>query len=58
MLQNHFVLMLLYAAFVAVIGGVLVKETRPGLLRAAGAIFGGLVGSAFVASWLLYFLPL
>ena len=58
MMQSHLVLMVLYAALVAVAGGVLLKDTRPAQVRAAGAIFGGLVGAAILAGWLLYVLPL
>jgi uncharacterized protein (DUF697 family) len=58
MAQSHLFLMGLYAALVAVAGGVLLKDTRREQVRAAGAIFGGLVGAAVLAGWLLYALPL
>lgn len=58
MFQNHFLLMVVYAAFVGLVGGVLLKDRRSEQLRAGGSIFGGLVGAAVIAGWLLYVLPL
>jgi preprotein translocase subunit SecG len=58
MFQNHLLLMVVYAAFVAVVGGVLLKDRRSEQLRTGGGIFGGLVGAAVIAGWLLYVLPL
>lgn len=58
MLHSHLVLMVLYAAFVAVVGGVLLKDVRREQVRTAGVIFGSLVGAAVVAGWLLYVFPL
>jgi hypothetical protein len=58
MAHSHLLVMMAYAACVAVVGGVLVKDTWMEQIRAAGAIFGGLVGSALVAGWLLYVFPL
>lgn len=58
MLRSHLVLMLVYAACVGIVGGVLLKDTPADQARTAGAIFGGLVGAAVVAGWLLYLLPL
>lgn len=57
MFQSHLVLMIVYAACVGVVGGVLLKDTVREQARAAGAIFASLVGAAVVAGWLLYFLP-
>jgi uncharacterized protein (DUF697 family) len=50
--------MVLYAAFVAVVGGMLLKDARREQVRAGGVIFGSLVGAAVVAGWLLYVFPL
>jgi hypothetical protein len=58
MAHAHLFLMVLYAACVAVVGGVLLKDARMEQIRSAGVIFGGLVGSAIVAGWLLYVFPL
>lgn len=58
MLQSHLFLMVLYAAFVAVVGGALLKDSRREQVRAGGVIFGSLVGAAIVAGWLLYVFPL
>lgn len=58
MFQSHLFLMVLYAACVGLVGGVLLKDDRRGQLRAAASIFGGLVGSAILAGWVLYLFPL
>lgn len=58
MMQSHLFLMVLFAALVAVVGGVLLKDSPREQVRSAGAIFGGLVGAAVVAGWLLYVFPL
>jgi hypothetical protein len=58
MFKSHLFLMVLYGAFVGVVGGVLLKDTLAEQARTAGIILGSLVGAAIVAGWLLYFLPL
>ena len=58
MIHSHFLFMILYAAFVAVVGGVLAKDRRANQVRAAGAVFGGLVGGALVLGWLVSLFPL
>ena len=58
MFRSHAFLMVLFAALVSTVGGVLVKDVPADQVRAAGVIFGSLVGAAIVAGWLFYFLPL
>lgn len=55
---SHLLLMALFAACVAVVGGVLLKDTPRHQARAAAEIFGSLMGAALVLGWVLYFLPL
>jgi putative Mn2+ efflux pump MntP len=55
---SHALLMALFAACVAVVGGVLLKETPKEQARSAAGIFGSLVAAALVLGWVLYFLPL
>jgi hypothetical protein len=43
---------------VSLVGGLLMRDTPPTQVRAGAAIFGSLLGVAFVVGWLLYFLPL
>jgi uncharacterized membrane protein len=58
MLQSHFFLMVLYAALVGLVGGVLMKETPSEQVRAGAAIAGSLVGGAVAAGWFFYVFPL
>jgi putative Mn2+ efflux pump MntP len=55
---SHALLMVLFAACVSVVGGVLLKETPKEQALSAAGIFGSLVGAALVLGWVLYFLPL
>jgi hypothetical protein len=55
---SHMLLMALFAACVAVVGGVLLKDTPREQARSAAGIFCSLVGAGLVLGWVLYFLPL
>jgi len=55
---SHLMLMALFAGCVAVVGGVLLKDTLRQQARSAAEIFGSLVGAALVLGWILYFFPL
>lgn len=55
---SHFLLMALFSCCVAVVGGVLLKDTVRQQARAAAGIFGSLMGAAIVLGWILYALPL
>jgi uncharacterized membrane protein YeaQ/YmgE (transglycosylase-associated protein family) len=55
---SHLLLMALFAGCVAVVGGVLLKDTLRQQARSAAEIFGSLVGAALLLGWVLYFFPL
>ena len=55
---SHLLLMALFAGCVAVVGGVLLKDTLRQQARTAAEIFGSLVGAALLLGWVLYFFPL
>lgn len=57
MFQSHLFLMVLYAVFAGVVGGVLLKDTPREQWRSGAAIAGSLVGAAVVAGWILYVFP-
>ena len=57
-IHSHLLLMAVYAAFVALVGGMLMKDAPRAQVRAGATIFGSLLGVALVVGWLLYFLPL
>ena len=56
-IHSHVLLMAVFAAFVGLVGGVLLKDAPRGQVRAGVTIVVSLVGAAFVIGWLLYFLP-
>ena len=53
-MQSHFLLLVVFALFVSLVFAVLTKDERHEQLRFAGLMFGGFVGSAIVAGWLMY----
>lgn len=55
---SHFLIMVLYACLVGVVGGALVKETPSEQVRAGASIAGGLLAGALVLGWLLFVFPL
>jgi undecaprenyl pyrophosphate phosphatase UppP len=57
-IHSHLALMMLYAFFVSVVAGVLMKDRARELTRVAGVIFASLVGGAYLAGWLLRIFPL
>lgn len=57
-MTSHFLLLLFFAACVAVVMAVLQKDDRPGQIRLALYIAGGFVGAALVLGWLMYPFPL
>ena len=56
-IHSHVLLMAVFAAFVGLVGGVLLKDAPREQVRAGVTIVVSLVGAAFVIGWLLYFLP-
>lgn len=53
-MASHLGTMVLFAAIVAVIFALLLREDAPGQLRIGGRIFGGLTLGAIVVGWLMY----
>lgn len=57
-MTSHFVLMLLFAAFVSVVFAALMRDDPREQLRLGGRIFGGFVAAGVVLGWLLFPFPL
>lgn len=56
-MTSHFLLMLLFALFVALVFAVLMKDQPRDQLRFGVIVFGGFILSALVLGWLMYPLP-
>jgi len=57
-MTSHFLLLVFFAACVAIVMAVLQKDDRAGQLRLALYIAGGFVGAALALGWVLYPFPL
>jgi heme/copper-type cytochrome/quinol oxidase subunit 4 len=55
---SHFLLMALFALFVSLVFGVLLRDEPREQLRTGGLMFGGFIAAALVLGWLMYPLPL
>ena len=55
---SHFLVMVIFAACVAVVFSVLMKDEPLEQLRLGGLLFAGFVGTAVVLGWLLFPFPL
>jgi energy-converting hydrogenase Eha subunit C len=55
---SHFLAMVIFAACVAVVFSVLMKDKPLEQLRLCGLLFTGFVGTAVVLGWLLFPFPL
>lgn len=55
--MRHFLLMLLFAALVAVVFGIVGREGDRGRVRYALKIFLEFVCVGFVLAWVLYWIP-
>ncbi len=55
-MTSHLGVMVLFAAAVAVVFAVLMREDGIEQIRLGGRIFGGLVGGALVVGWVMYLL--
>ena len=53
-MQSHFLLLVVFAFFVSLVFAVLTKDRTRDQLRFGGLMFGGFIGSAVVAGWLMY----
>ena len=56
-IHSHVLMMALFAGFVALVGGVLLRDRPRDQIRAGATILASLLGVAFAIGWLLYFLP-
>ena len=56
--SSHLLVMALFATCVAIVGGVILKDTPRQQARAAAEIFASLMVAAIVLAWVIYFLPL
>jgi undecaprenyl pyrophosphate phosphatase UppP len=54
---SHFLLMLLFACFVALVFAVLMKDEPRAQVRFGAMVFGGFIVSAMVLGWLMYPFP-
>lgn len=57
-MQSHFLLLVAFAFFVSLVLAIIGKDEPREQLQLGGWMFTGLVGSAIVVGWLLYFLPI
>lgn len=55
--MKHFLFMVLFAALVAVVFGVVGREGARHRLRYGLKVFGEFVGVGLALAWLLYFVP-
>jgi len=56
--RSHFVLLLIFAAFVSTVFATLMRDDPREQLRLGGRIFGGFIGAGVLLGWLLFPLPL
>ena len=57
-MSDHFLLLALFALFVSVVFGVLLRDDPKDQARLGGMMFGAFLATAFVLAWLMYPLPL
>ncbi len=57
-MTSHFGWLVLFAALVSIVFAVLARDRPRDQLVFGAQAFGGFVGAAVLAGWLLYFLPL
>ena len=57
-MQNHILLLALFAFFVSLVFAVLTKDEAREQLRFGGMLFAGFIGAALVLGWLTYPVPL
>lgn len=56
-MTSHFLLMLLFSFFVALVFAVIMKDQPREQVRFGAMVFGGFILSAFVLGWLMYPFP-
>ena len=57
-MTSHFLLMLIFAAFVSLVFALLMRDEPREQLRFGVMLLGGLIGAAVLLGWLMYPLPL
>ena len=57
-MTSHVLWMAVFAFFVSLVFGVLLRDDPRAQLRTGGLMFGGFLLAAFVSGWLMYPLPL
>lgn len=56
-MTSHFLLMMVFAFFVAVVFAMLMKDQPREQVRFGAIVFGGFILSALVLGWLMYPFP-
>ena len=56
-MTSHFLLMLLFSFFVALVFAVIMKDQPREQVRIGAMVFGGFILSALVLGWLMYPFP-
>ncbi len=56
-MTSHFLLMLLFSFFVALVFAVIMKDQPREQVRFGAMVFGGFILSALVLGWLMYPFP-
>lgn len=57
-MSDHFLLLALFALFVSIVFGVLLRDEPRDQARLGGMMFGAFLATGFVLGWLMYPLPL
>jgi hypothetical protein len=57
-MRSHFVLLVLFSAFVSVVFAAITKDDVREQVRFGALLFGGFIVSAIVLGWLMYPFPL
>ena len=57
-MQNHILLLAIFAFFVSLVFAVLTKDEAREQLRFGGMLFAGFIVAALVLGWLMYPVPL
>ena len=57
-MRSHFLLLLVFSFFIALVFGALLRDDPREQIRFGALMFASLVGAAVVLSWLMYPFPL
>ncbi len=57
-MTSHFFLLVLFAFFVSLVFGVLLRDDPRQQLRTGSMMFGGFIATALVLGWLMFPFPL